>query len=282
MRHLIITTIALLIASLTARAQSDEIQLLRPVQSVYTIEAGSSHIADTYLTPIKYQGWHLGFNYDRNQAMKFSPDNWVMQLRAGVAGSRNHCVSGSIMWYGELAFSWGMMRRWRLPQGFSVGVGGSAGLKAGCIYLDRGGNNPASAKASITVNATGYAAWNGRIGRLPVTLRYQPTLPVIGAFFAPDYGELYYEIYLGNHSGLAHCAWWGNYFALDNLLTADLHFGSTSLRLGYSGSIYTTDVNHTVTHMFTHAAVVGISGEWISLNPNRKLSPEARTISATY
>ncbi|WP_438589419.1 hypothetical protein [Duncaniella dubosii] len=31
--------------------------------------------------------------------------------------------------------------------------------------------------------------------------------------------------------GTRHAAWWGNYFKLDNQLTADLHLGSTNLRL---------------------------------------------------
>lgn len=274
-----------LFCALTSMAQgnSETTTLLRPVNSVFTAEAGSSHITDTYLSPIKYSGWHVGLGYERNQAMKFNPENWVMQMRFGLTADKATNISGNRdMWYGQLQFSWGMMRRWKLMQGFSAGVGGSAALKAGCIYIDRSGNNPASAKAALTLNATAYAAWNGKIGSLPVTLRYQPTLPVIGAFFAPDYGELYYEIYLGNHSGLAHCAWWGNYFNLDHTLTADLHFGSTSLRIGYTGSIYSTKVNHIVTNIFTHAAVIGVSGEWISINPRKQLSPEARIISATY
>lgn len=281
-----ITTFILLAAiSISSVGHAQEAtEILRPVNSVYTLEAGSSHVTDTYLSPIKYTGWHLGLKYERNQAMKFSPENWVMQLRFGLeADHGNNIVGNRDLWYGELNFSWGMSRRWRLPiGGLSGGVGFSTGLKAGCIYLDRGGNNPASAKASLMVNATGYLAWNGKIGRLPVTVRYQPVLPVAGAFFAPDYGELYYEIYLGNHSGLAHFGWWGYYFALDQSLTADLHFGSTSLRIGYSGSIYSTKVNHTVTNIFTHAAVIGISGEWLSLNPRKKLSKEAEIISATY
>lgn len=272
------------ISALCALHAEEPADILRPVNSVYTFEAGSSHITDTYLSPIKYSGWHLGLNYERNQAMKFSPEKWVMQMRFGLSADHNHNIVGNRdLWFGELAFSWGMMRRWQLPfKGFSAGVGPSASLNAGCIYLDRGGNNPASAKASIMLNATGYLCWNGKFGRLPVTLRYQPTLPITGAFFAPDYGELYYEIYLGNHSGLAHVGWWGNYFTLDHILSADFHFGSTSLRIGYSGSVYSTKVNHTVTNMFTHAAVIGISGEWISINPRKKLSKEAKIISATY
>lgn len=280
----ILTSITMAVAAFSAMwAQTDSITTLRPVNSVYTFEAGSSHLADTYLSPIKYSGWHLGFNYERNQAMKFSPDDWVMQMRFGLSADRTlNQVKNHVLWYGELRFSWGMMRRWKIQQGFSAGVGGSALLRGGCLYIDRGGNNPASAKASLTVNLTGYAAWNGKVLGLPVTLRYQPVIPVLGAFFSPDYGELYYEIYLGNHSGLAHCAWWGNYFSIDNLLTADLHFGSTSLRLGYSGNFYSTKVNDITSRIFTHSAVIGISGEWISINPRKGLSKDARIISATY
>jgi len=262
----------------------EPVELLRPVNSVYTIEAGSSHITDTYLSPIKYSGWHIGLNYERYQAMKFSPEKWVMQMRFGLSADHDENIAGNRdMWYGELDFSWGMMRRWNLPfNGLSTGIGPYASLEAGCIYLDRGGNNPASAKASVMIGATGYVAWNGKIGRLPITLRYQPSIPVAGAFFAPDYGELYYEIYLGNHSGLAHFGWWGNYFTLDHTLSADFHFGSTSLRIGYRGKFYSTDVNHTVTNMATHSAVIGISGEWISINPRKKSIKEAEVISATY
>lgn len=137
-------------------------------------------------------------------------------------------------------------------------------------------------EAAWTVNLTGYAAWNTRIGRLPLTLRYQPTLPVAGVFFSPDYGELFYEISLGNRSGLVHCAWWGNYFRMENLVTADLHFGATCLRLGLRSNVLSTKVNNIVTRVVTTAAVIGISGEWMSLNPSRGIDSKARIISALY
>ncbi|MCM1348170.1 MAG: DUF3316 domain-containing protein [Firmicutes bacterium] len=259
------------------------VETIRPVSAFYSIEAGSAHIADTYLTPIKYSGWHTGFDYSRSQAMKFSPEKWTMHLNLSLGfdrvlnGIRNHSMLN-----GELKAKWGMTRRWKLPYNLSVGVGAQAQLMAGCLYLDRGGNNPASAKASFTLGLMGYAAWQCNLGKIPVTLRYQPSLPVTGVFFAPDYGELYYEIYLGNHSGLAHWAHWGNYFSFNHELTADLRFGATTLRIGYKGAAYSTDVNHTVTNIFTHAAVLGVGGEWISLNPRKKLSADARIISATY
>jgi hypothetical protein len=107
-------------------------------------------------------------------------------------------------------------------------------------------------------------------------------LPVTGAFFSPDYGELYYEIYLGNHSGLAHAAWFGNYFRLDNLLTADLRLGSTNLRLGYRADVMSTKVNNIVTRRVTHSFVIGVSGEWLSLPRSGRISDNAKIISALY
>lgn len=286
-----LTAVALIIVLISlsqtqSSAQNDSMPdygTIRPVYATYALKAGSAHRADSYLSPIKYSGWRVGFSYQRLQAMKFNPENWVMQLQLDIDVDRTKNIVGNAnMWYAGLDVSWRILRRWRLPEGFSAGVGPALAVNLGCIYLDRNGNNPASAKAAVTANASAYCAWNGKILGLPVTLRYQASSPVIGAFFSPDYGELYYEIYLGNHSRLAHPAWWGNYLRYDHQLSADLRFGSTWLRIGYRGNIFSSKINDIVTRDFTHCAVVGISGEWISIDPRKKLSSEARIISATY
>ncbi len=285
--HLILAALLLLsFSSLRAQepdGRADSVAPLRPVFAAYTAEFGSAHLADTYLTPLKYTGWHAGFDYSRYQAMKFSPDEWTMRLHAnlGVDKADNPARNAS-MWSVMLAADWGMMRKFRPVPGLTLSVGGSTGIEAGCLYNARNGNNPASAKASWTVNLTGYAAYRLNIGRLPVTLMYHPTLPVTGVFFSPDYGELYYEIYLGDTSGLAHCAWWGNYFSLDNLVTADLHLGDTNLRVGYRGKIFSSKVNYITTNIFTHSLVVGVSGEWISVNPRKGVSSAAKMVQAVY
>ena len=104
-----------------------------------------------------------------------------------------------------------------------------------------------------------------RLGSLPVTFRYRLRMPLTGMFFSPQYGELYYEIYLGNRSGLVRAAWPGNFLRLDNLLSADLHFGATTLRLGYRLDYSSSKASHIVTRRLSHCAVVGITCEWISL-----------------
>ena len=59
--------------------------VLRPVFAAYTVEWGSSHLTDTYLTPLKYDGWHAAFDYQRYQAMKFAPRDWTMRLSLNLA-----------------------------------------------------------------------------------------------------------------------------------------------------------------------------------------------------
>lgn len=253
--------------TMAATAQ-DSIPVLRAVTSSYTLEYGKAHIADTYLTPLHYRGAHTAFTYERDQAMRFDPRRWTMQLKLSMVFDHTKNPSkNATMMNGDLRGSWAMMRRWGLPSGVTLGLGVGTTLNAGVLYLSRNGNNPASAKVGWTADITGYAAWSGRLWRLPLTVRYQPTLPLAGAFFSPDYGQLYYQISLGQHDGLIHAAWPGNYFALDNLLTVDLHFGATSLRIGYHNNTFSSKVNNIVSRDIVHAVVIGITTEWISLRP---------------
>ena len=267
-----------------ADVQSDNAgeETVRPVNSSYMFEAGSSHLADTYLSPLKYTGWNAAFQYERLQAMKFKPDAWRQQLLIGIeVNVAENPARNADMYYGNLSASWGMLRVWHLPCGLSLAAGGSAGVNIGGLYNKRNGNNPAAAKADVTVNATGYATWKTRLWRMPVMLRWQTTLPLTGVFFSPEYDELYYEIYLGNRHGLVHGAWPGNFFRWDNLVTADLDFSTTRLRLGFRSRILSTEVCHITTRIFSYAFVLGVTGDWLSVSPRRGLpSDNARIISA--
>lgn len=280
---LLLAVIAIVAAMPIKAADIDSVEILRPVRAAYTAEIGSSHLADTYLTPLRYDGIHAALGYQRYQAMKFAPEHWTMSLTLNLGLDKSdNPARNATMWNLALDAGWGMMHRWRLHPLLTLAAGGSTTINAGALYNARNGNNPVSAKASWTVDVTGYAACHINVGRLPVTIVYRPTIPVTGVFFSPDYGELYYEIYLGNHSGLCHGAWWGNYFRMDNLLTADLEFGATYLRVGYHGGIFSSKVNDITTNVFIHSFVVGISGEWLSLNPRKPLSRKSRTVQAIY
>lgn len=281
-------TIVLSLAAVVAVAQTDSaaVDVLRPVTSAYSIEVGSSHLTDTYLTPLNYDGWTAAMSYERLQAPRFNPAGAIMQLRGRLSVDRDqNPARNATMWGLDLNVDWGVLWRLkssRLPRGLALSGGINTGIDLGALYLARNGNNPVTAKAAWTVGISAMAVYNFRLGALPLTLRYQPSLPLTGVFFSPDYGELYYEIYLGNRSGLVHCAWPGNYFRLDNLVTLDLRFKGATLRLGYHNEVYSGKVNNIVSGHTVHSFVIGLANEWISLSPRRKLSDDAKIISAIY
>ena len=286
----IITAACLLATAIAANARDADttaVETLRPVLSAYGAEAGSAHLADTYLTPLHYNGWHTALTYERMQAMGFAPETWVMQLNARISfDDTENRARNATMYNLEVEGAWAMMRRWRNPWNVSndltLAIGPGTSLRGGCLYLSRNGNNPASATGAWTVNAPAMAAYNLRLGRLPVTLRYEAMLPVTGVFFAPEYGQLYYEIWLGERHGLCRPAWFGNYFRLVNHLTADLRLGGTTLRLGYHNDIISTKAHDIVSRRITHAFSLAVVTEWISLSSRRRSASDARIISALY
>ena len=266
--------------SVVAGAQNSEV--LRPVYAAYTLEAGSSHVAETYLSPLHYDGWTAALGYERAQAMKFAPEQWHMELGGHLALDRtlNRPARNVEEWRLNLELEWGMMHKWRMPEGVSLLAGGFTRLDAGVFYLAKNSNNPAAAKASWTLGPRIGAIWTHRFGRLPVMLRYSADLPVAGVFFSPAYGELYYEIYLGNHSGLVRGAWPGNFFRFDNDLTVDLRFGATGLRVGYRACVFSSKASHIVTRTVSHTFIFGITGEWLSVNRDKSFEPSLKIISA--
>ena len=266
---------------------SNATTLYRPVYSIFSFEVGKATMLDTYLAQMRYNGLSFQLGYERLQAMRFNPKHWIMEMDMSLNYSAPQNVRGNHKWHSlMLNFQWGMMHRWTniLTPRLSFLFGGSTSLNCGVIYSQYNSNNPVSAKIRWSLNLSAGAIYNFNLAsRLPITIRYEATLPLIGAFFSPEYDESFYELYLGNRKNIAHFSSWGNRFDLVNKLYLDLHFGSTTMRLGYRNVIETSYVNHLNTQLFYHHFLIGIGGEWININPrNPSFDRKSRIISAIY
>lgn len=272
-----------LTAQFAAVAADNAPAVERPVYAAYTVEAGTSHLAQTYLSPLRYSGAALNLSYERMQAMRFDPQRWVMRLNGSLGGALtyNNPARNSKLWNLDFTVGWGMARRY-VSGKWNFYVGGNTALDVGMLYLPRNGNNPVAAKASWTVGLSAGVARTARLWGKSVILRYWGEMPLAGVFFSPDYGEPYYEIYLGNRSGLVRGAWPGNFFRVRNLLSADFVFGRTVVRLGYRLDVFSSKASHIVSRQINHMAVIGFASEWISLSPCRNDVGQAKTISALY
>ena len=265
--------IVTVLASLSVSASEP----LRPVTSTWILEAGGAQIADTYLTPLKYSGWHLGLGYERGQAMRFAPKNWVNSLRFGFGFDRAKNPSGnSVMYSAGISAGWSMLHTWKLPYGIGIAFGGAADADLGALLLARNSNNPAQARASFTLSPQVSGYWSKGIWGVGARLK----VPVIGMFFSPDYGELYYEISLGNHKDLLHFAWPGSYRRLCGEAFVDIRPGATALRIGYRADLLSFKANGLTGRMLTNSVVIGVSCDFLSVDPRKQY--DAEIITANY
>lgn len=253
LQHLRLACIALL-----TLACAQALLAVQPATTAWMVDAGSSHLANTYLSPLQYQGYDLGVQYERYQPMRMDPQRWRQQILAGVEFANTHNPAGNAtMMYANLSGSWAMMRHWQLPQGFSACLGGATGLNIGGLYNRRNSNNPATALADWHLSLTGSLQWEGRLGRIPMKARWLSSIPLTTVFFSPDYDELYYEIYLGNRSGLVHWGWPGNFLRWDNLFTVDLRLGSRWLRLGFRQRLLSSEASNITCQLRSYTFLLG-------------------------
>lgn len=254
----------------------------RPVTGVYALELGRNSVQATYLTPLTYNGNFFGAFGQWSKAMPFNPENSVMQFDGGVTFSNLLNPAKTARMIGLTAeFSWDMSWRKKLPYNFQVTAGGGIDLYGGAYYLLRNGNNPVQALANISLLFTGSASYHFKIGRLPVLVTDRVKIPVVSGFFCPEYGETYYEIYLGNRKGLAHAGWWGNNFRIDNLLSVTLDFGRTAMMVGYRVSGYNQWANNLNTRTIMNSFMIGIIPHGIGLK-KRKTTNHGDVIYSIY
>lgn len=279
MRLLQILAVVLL-AVLPATAAGQE----RPAAVAVTVDAGRLHSLDTYLSPLCYSGMHLRVGFERLRATRFNPEAWVNQVSAGVTYDHPSNPAGNNSLHTLIAdLGWSMMWRKPLPvDGLTVYAGGALGFDGGVTYNPRNSNNVCSPVINLQAGPTGMLAYRTSLGRLPLTLRWQATVPVVGGFFLPDYDQSFYEIYLGNYGPAVNFGWWGNRFDMENLLTADFHFGASSLRLGYRNEFTTLFENNISVRRCVHSLVVGVSWESVRVNLRRADRERAGSISALY
>ncbi len=245
----------------------------RPVTGIYSLEIGHQDVLATYLSPLHYTGKTLGASGSWSKSMPFAPKSAIMHFdtRLSLSDLSNPAKTATMIGFnGE--FFWGMSWRTMIPLQIQATAGATVGIRGGAYYLTRNGNNPVEAIVNTGFSLRGSLARPFHIKSLPILVRDEVTLPTLGVFFSPEYGETYYEIYLGNHKGLTHTGWWGNNFSIDNTLSATLDFGRTAMTIGYRFGAYTQWACNLNTRIITHSFVIGVIPGGIGLKKKRHAS----------
>ncbi len=221
--------------------------------------AGHKVLRCTYLSPLTYSGPAYGIGYEWCRRT-WNDGKIGMQARADIDyGYLLSPVKNSRMYDLSLNLQWGVERYWNPIYGLTVGGGATVGIDGGAIYLLRNGNNPVQALfwAGASLTLRGEYDKIRLLGKKLIIYDHLE-IPTIGAFFCPQYGETYYEIYVGNHSGLAHFGWWGNRPHVKNRLLADWQLGKYALSLGFEYRYEGLECNDITTRQSVCSAILGI------------------------
>lgn len=276
--HIILLYILTAAVSLTAAAQESSVTKPRAnVSRTWLFGAGSSHIYDSYLSPLDYKG-AAGSMTMVNERTRLTPQHLrTTKVLLDINGSYASNPIGNGHFYdGQITIAAGHYYGWRLADDrLRLAVGGLAELSIGGTYSTRNGNNPAQARATFDIAPSGSLSYgfhglrhlraqddkgNERLWQTKLML----DVPLVGLMFSPQYGQSYYEMFeLHNYDHNICFAWPGNAPSARLLATLSIPVGHRgNFVLGYRGIALQSRVNHLGRHTWQNGAVIGFTHDF--------------------
>lgn len=243
---------------------------VRPIQRATMYGVGFANMYDTYLSPQEYRGVEVRLSRESVRQTKWADGRLMRQVFfQGYANYTHNHVDNNNTLSALVNWNYGLHYRLFRAGGFRLLAGGLVDAAGGFVWNLRNGNNPASARASVALDASVAAAWDFRVRHIPFTLRYQLDVPLLGAMFSPHYGQSYYEIFsLGNAGGVVKFTSLHNRPSWRHRLSLDFPAGRLKMRFTYLWDAQQSELNHIRTHAYSHIFMVGFVKQF-SLLPNR-------------
>lgn len=220
---------------------------------------GRAQVLDTYLSPEHYTGPDLRYISQTQREREGRRLSQLITHTGNVAYLKNRAGSGNEiagMYSFDYALHYGF--DW-LGHRLQLQVGGRVETHVGFIYNTHNSNNPAQARVFLHLAPSAVASYKLRAGRVPLFLRYEMAVPMLGVMFSPNYGQSYYEIFSeGNYDNNIVPTTIGSAPSLRQMLTVDFPLLRSTVRLGYMGDIQQSRVNGLKTHVYTHGVVIGL------------------------
>ena len=254
----------LLCLSSVAQAQSEVLQDQLPTNRKITTTArmlGVSHaqVLDTYLSPEHYTGCDLRYISQTQREREGQRLSQLITQTGNVAYLKNRAESGNEI-AGMYNFSYALHYGFHwFDRRLQLQVGGRVETNVGFIYNTHNSNNPAQARVFLHLAPSAVASYKAQVGNVPLLLRYELAVPMLGVMFSPNYGQSYYEIFSkGNYDHNVVPTTIVSAPSLRQMLTVDFPVLRSTVRFGYMGDIQQSHVNGLKTHVYTHGVVIGL------------------------
>lgn len=265
-----LTTTVILLLALCLAAAAQEPEQGKIVTNAQMIGIGSTNILDTYISPEKYNGTEIRYmSHTVRQKLRQQPVD-TLSHRFGrrlstelihqgyLSYSENRAGEGAGI-AGMYSFSYGVHYNWSLSGGrLALKAGAQVDANLGFLYNTRNSNNPAQARVNIDLAPSAAVSYRFRLGRLPMAVGYEVSVPMVGLMFSPNYGQSYYEIFNeGNYDHNIVATTIGCAPRMRQMVTLDFHLRHSAIRIGYVGDIDQYEVNNLKYHNYSNLFMIG-------------------------
>lgn len=258
-RHLLLLITGL--AAIVTQGQPTGSPAVEGLSRTTLFGVGGASVMDTYLSPYAYTGPSLSVAMTTER-----PTHWGYGLttmaRYAVEGTyAKSPVSGAHQWDGNLRLAGGCHYNWTLADGrLRLAAGALVEFDGGGTYSTIGGNNPAQAHIGADLAASGIAAYTFSVKERPWQAALQADVPLVGAQFAMQYGQSYYELFHQNHwNGNLRCTYPGNAPSLRLQATLAIPVRKSRLVVGYGGDVRQYSLNGIRRHAWYNQFLIGFS-----------------------
>lgn len=274
MCRLYISVLLILLMSCAGVLAQDSLSHDKYIVRSVMVGAGKTNVYDTYLSPLEYRGPELRFMHESMRMTRLMGGRVSAQRIVQVNASSTDNISKSGKSYsGMVNWTYALHYQYNVDDRLKILFGPMLDLNGGFIYNTRNSNNPAQAKVYGSIDASAMAIYKLRIGRYPMTLRYQANIPFMGLMFSPEYGQSYYEIFSLKHSGKnVLFTSFHNAPTVRQMLTLDFPIGKTIMRAGYLCDIQQAKVNNLKSHFYSHNFMIGFVRNFQMIRGKNRIS----------
>ncbi len=270
-------SIVLLFALSPCFSQEDKPEKMKYKSTMFGI--GNANVYDSYLSPLDYSGISVGIIEEQMEMTKLLDGKIAAQQLFHLDfASTSNLVGSSIQYTGFLDYNYGLYYKFKPLSALTVFAGSQINGMAGFVYNLRNSNNPASAKAHLNLTLSAAASYVFNIKSQPFRVRYQFTSPFAGIMFSPQYGQSYYEMFLGDGNPLVYFSSYHNQIAMRNYLSLEVPFKALTLRFMYVNWIYETRINYIDTRICNGNLMIGFSKEIFVVSGKKEVKGNFRRV----
>lgn len=264
MKNRILTMLAVFAVALSIKAQiaiTDSIRPERIVVKSSQFGISSLNNLDTYLAGYDFKGVGLYYSHENFRDARTGKYRWKYQtLFSSTLGYAE--LGNNTQLAGLAAYQWSGYHPFTVNSRLKLLAGAQIQIEGGALYIPNNGNNPVSVKLRTALAATGMAIYHFPVKGKDWVARYQLDIPLVGAMFAPEFGQSYYEIFNEEQtdgtvalSNPFNSPSWKHTLSLDIPIRYKRH--STTLRLSYVADFYQSEINDIRCHIYRHAFTFG-------------------------